>query len=110
MPHRRLCLATAHGTAGPPTQEGGGPHAHRSVTRLPPPMSGGPQVRKIIAKRLLESKLTSPSLYVSADAELDGVMTLRKTLAEAGNKVRGARGDLDGCGADAVRGGAGRAS
>lgn len=39
------------------------------------------QVRRIIAKRLLESKQTSPSLYVSADAPLDGVQALRKQLA-----------------------------
>lgn len=45
------------------------------------------QVRSIIAKRLLESKLTAPSLYVSADVQLDQLTALRKTLAEQGTKV-----------------------
>lgn len=40
------------------------------------------QVRSIIAKRLLESKLTAPSLYVSTDVQLDQLTALRKTLAE----------------------------
>jgi pyruvate/2-oxoglutarate dehydrogenase complex dihydrolipoamide acyltransferase (E2) component len=39
------------------------------------------QVRSIIAKRLLESKLTAPSLYVSTDVQLDQLTELRKTLA-----------------------------
>jgi hypothetical protein len=44
------------------------------------------QVRSIIAKRLLESKLTAPSLYVSTDVQLDALTELRKTLAA---QVRG---------------------
>jgi len=40
------------------------------------------QVRSIIAKRLLESKLTAPSLYVSMDVCLDQLTALRKALAE----------------------------
>lgn len=40
------------------------------------------QVRSIIAKRLLESKLTAPSLYVSADVQLEQLTALRKTLVE----------------------------
>ncbi|GBF89491.1 dihydrolipoyllysine-residue acetyltransferase component 1 of pyruvate dehydrogenase, mitochondrial [Raphidocelis subcapitata] len=45
------------------------------------------QVRRIIAKRLLESKQTFPALYASADASLDGVQALRKQLAAQGIKV-----------------------
>ncbi|KAI8466808.1 MAG: Lipoate acetyltransferase [Monoraphidium minutum] len=45
------------------------------------------QVRRIIAKRLLESKQTAPALYVAADAKLDGVIALRKQLAAQGVKV-----------------------
>eukprot|EP00775_Hariotina_reticulata_P004905 gene4905-5149_t len=44
-------------------------------------------VRKIIAKRLLESKLTAPSLYLSADVALDAINKLRKSLTEQGSKV-----------------------
>lgn len=61
----------------------------------PPPASpdGGytdiptSQVRKIIAKRLLESKTTVPHLYVSADVELDGVAKLREALKAQGTKI-----------------------
>jgi pyruvate dehydrogenase E2 component (dihydrolipoamide acetyltransferase) len=52
-----------------------------------PVLHAAEQVRKIIAKRLLESKLTAPSLYLTADVALDAVSKLRKTLAEQGSKV-----------------------
>jgi pyruvate dehydrogenase E2 component (dihydrolipoamide acetyltransferase) len=45
------------------------------------------QIRKVIATRLLESKVTIPSLYLSMDAGLDEVMHLRKMLADQGIKV-----------------------
>eukprot|EP00879_Flechtneria_rotunda_P001842 GHRR01002009.1.p1 GENE.GHRR01002009.1~~GHRR01002009.1.p1 ORF type:complete len:635 (+),score=234.41 GHRR01002009.1:105-2009(+) len=45
------------------------------------------QVRKIIAKRLLESKLTAPSLYVTADVRLDKLSAMRKGLVAQGSKV-----------------------
>lgn len=37
-------------------------------------------MRKIIAKRLLESKTTIPHFYLSVDVELDSLLVLRKTL------------------------------
>lgn len=40
------------------------------------------QIRKIIAKRLWESKHGTPHLYLSADAMLDPVLALRKELQE----------------------------
>lgn len=46
-----------------------------------------PQVRQIIAKRLLESKLTAPSLYVQADVGLDQLEQMRQTLKAGGTKV-----------------------
>lgn len=45
------------------------------------------QVRQIIAKRLLESKLTAPSLYVSADVTLDKLTEMRSSMAAQGTKV-----------------------
>jgi pyruvate dehydrogenase E2 component (dihydrolipoamide acetyltransferase) len=39
-------------------------------------------VRKIIAKRLLESKQTVPHFYLSVDIELDALMKIRKDLNE----------------------------
>lgn len=37
-------------------------------------------MRKVIAKRLLESKTTIPHFYLNADVNLDNLMELRKTL------------------------------
>jgi pyruvate dehydrogenase E2 component (dihydrolipoamide acetyltransferase) len=45
------------------------------------------QMRRVIAKRLLQSKLTIPAIYVSAVARLDALSHLRSTLKEAGVKV-----------------------
>ena len=45
------------------------------------------QIRKIIAQRLLESKQTIPHYYLSADADLGVVSSLRKSLKEQGQKV-----------------------
>ena len=44
-------------------------------------------MRKVIAKRLLESKTTVPHMYVSADIVLDNVIAMRKKLAANGVKV-----------------------
>ncbi|KAG5191130.1 2-oxoacid dehydrogenases acyltransferase-domain-containing protein [Tribonema minus] len=38
-------------------------------------------IRKVIAKRLAQSKATVPHLYVSAECELDALLALRKELA-----------------------------
>jgi len=44
-------------------------------------------IRKIIASRLLESKSTIPHMYLSVDANLDALMTMREELKSAGTKV-----------------------
>lgn len=44
-------------------------------------------MRKVIAKRLLESKTTVPHMYISADIALDKIMAMRKSLAANGIKV-----------------------
>ena len=44
-------------------------------------------MRKVIARRLLESKTTVPHMYASVDILLDDVLRMRKTLAAAGTKV-----------------------
>ena len=44
-------------------------------------------MRKVIARRLLESKTTVPHMYASIDIVLDNVLSMRKTLAAAGTKV-----------------------
>ena len=48
----------------------------------------GAQIRKIIAKRLLESKQTVPHLYLRADADLDPVSSMRNSMKQQGTKVR----------------------
>ncbi|XP_062212765.1 dihydrolipoyllysine-residue acetyltransferase component 1 of pyruvate dehydrogenase complex, mitochondrial-like [Phragmites australis] len=40
------------------------------------------QIRKVIAKRLLESKQTTPHLYISKDVVLDPLLTFRNELKE----------------------------
>lgn len=45
------------------------------------------QIRKIIAKRLLESKLTVPHYYLRGHADLATVTALRQMLKEQGAKV-----------------------
>lgn len=45
------------------------------------------QIRKIIAKRLLESKTTVPHYFVAATAELDAATALRKSLKAQGTKA-----------------------
>ncbi len=46
--------------------------------------------RKIIAQRLLESKLSVPHYYLRGHADLTTVNGLRAALKEAGTKVRAA--------------------
>ena len=48
----------------------------------------GMQIRKIIAKRLLESKQTVPHLYLRADADLDPISAMRESMKQQGTKVR----------------------
>ncbi|KAL9251434.1 hypothetical protein AKJ16_DCAP14955 [Drosera capensis] len=43
------------------------------------------QIRKVIARRLLESKQTTPHLYLSADVILDPLLSFRKDLIEKHN-------------------------
>ena len=45
------------------------------------------QIRKIIAKRLLESKLEVPHYYLRGHADLRTVTSLRQILKEQGSKV-----------------------
>jgi len=42
-------------------------------------------VRKVIAKRLTESKQTVPHFYLTVDCEIDALLALRKKVNEAGN-------------------------
>jgi pyruvate dehydrogenase E2 component (dihydrolipoamide acetyltransferase) len=44
-------------------------------------------VRKVIAKRLLESKQTVPHFYLTVDCEIDALLDLRKQINETGAKV-----------------------
>ncbi|KAF4367997.1 dihydrolipoyllysine-residue acetyltransferase component 1 of pyruvate dehydrogenase complex, mitochondrial [Cannabis sativa] len=72
------------------------PQIHKDrTTQAPPPKSRSSsekpdsfedfpnsQVRKVIARRLLESKQNTPHLYLSSDVILDPLLSLRKDLKE----------------------------
>lgn len=47
----------------------------------------GMQIRKVIAKRLLESKLEVPHYYLRGHADLRTVNSLRQMFKEQGSKV-----------------------
>lgn len=47
------------------------------------------QVRKIIAKRLLESKNTVPHYYIKATAALDAATSMRQSMKAQGTKASG---------------------
>lgn len=49
-------------------------------------------IRKVIAKRLVESKLTVPHFYLTIDAELDKLMEVRKDLNDEAVKKAGKEG------------------
>ncbi|CAG7589517.1 MAG: pyruvate dehydrogenase complex dihydrolipoamide acetyltransferase [Candidatus Midichloria sp.] len=46
-------------------------------------------VRKVIAKRLLESKQTIPHFYVTISCELDNLLTLRKQINDSTKEING---------------------
>lgn len=68
------------------------PPAATPIPPPPPPVPGATytdidlsNMRKIIAKRLTESKQTVPHYYLSVDVNMDEVVALRKTLNESAN-------------------------
>ncbi|MDR3423989.1 MAG: pyruvate dehydrogenase complex dihydrolipoamide acetyltransferase [Alphaproteobacteria bacterium] len=62
-----------------------GPEASGLLNRLGMPYDVLPHssMRKVIAKRLTESKQTVPHFYLSVDCELDALLALRKKMNEA---------------------------
>uniref|UniRef100_A0A8D0LCZ4 Dihydrolipoamide acetyltransferase component of pyruvate dehydrogenase complex n=1 Tax=Sphenodon punctatus TaxID=8508 RepID=A0A8D0LCZ4_SPHPU len=66
----------------PPTSIRGQPAASGSFTEIP-----ASNIRRVIAKRLTESKSTVPHAYASADCDLGAVLELRKELAKDDIKV-----------------------
>ncbi|MEW5297233.1 MAG: hypothetical protein WDW36_000457 [Sanguina aurantia] len=81
----------AAAAAAAPKPPASGPFVPRAAVPLVP---GGvyvdnpnSQIRRVIASRLLESKVTIPAMYVTATAPLDAVQALRSELASQGIKV-----------------------
>ncbi|XP_071975160.1 pyruvate dehydrogenase protein X component, mitochondrial-like isoform X2 [Engystomops pustulosus] len=68
--------------AEPPISIPGKPPAPGTFTEIPTS-----NIRKVIAKRLTESKSTIPHAYASADCDLGAVLRLRKELAKDNIKV-----------------------
>ncbi|XP_009872098.1 PREDICTED: pyruvate dehydrogenase protein X component, mitochondrial, partial [Apaloderma vittatum] len=68
--------------AVPPVSIPGQPAALGTFTEIP-----ASNIRRVIAKRLTESKATIPHAYAAADCDIDAVLKLRKELAKDDIKV-----------------------
>ncbi|XP_071414784.1 pyruvate dehydrogenase protein X component, mitochondrial isoform X3 [Pithys albifrons albifrons] len=68
--------------AVPPVSTPGQPAAPGTFTEIP-----ASNIRRVIAKRLTESKTTIPHAYAAADCNIDAVLKLRKELAKDDIKV-----------------------
>ncbi|XP_059330644.1 pyruvate dehydrogenase protein X component, mitochondrial [Ammospiza nelsoni] len=66
----------------PPVSKPGQPPALGTFTEIP-----ASNIRRVIAKRLTESKTTIPHAYAAADCAIDAVLKLRKELAKDDIKV-----------------------
>ncbi|XP_010283182.1 PREDICTED: pyruvate dehydrogenase protein X component, mitochondrial [Phaethon lepturus] len=66
----------------PPISTPGQPAALGTFTEIP-----ASNIRRVIAKRLTESKTTVPHAYAAADCDIDAVLKLRKELAKDDIKV-----------------------
>ncbi|NWR00807.1 ODPX protein, partial [Paradoxornis webbianus] len=66
----------------PPVSTPGQPAAPGTFTEIP-----ASNIRRVIAKRLTESKTTIPHAYAAADCAIDEVLKLRKELAKDDIKV-----------------------
>ncbi|KAM6274822.1 pyruvate dehydrogenase protein X component, mitochondrial [Porphyrio hochstetteri] len=68
--------------AVPPVSTPGQPAAPGTFTEIP-----ASNIRRVIAKRLTESKTTVPHAYAAADCDIDAILKLRKELAKDDIKV-----------------------
>ncbi|NXG56945.1 ODPX protein, partial [Hemiprocne comata] len=68
--------------AVPPVSTLGQPAALGTFTEIP-----ASNIRRVIAKRLTESKATIPHAYATADCDIDALLKLRKDLAKDDIKV-----------------------
>ncbi|NXU56918.1 ODPX protein, partial [Turnix velox] len=68
--------------AVPPVSTPGQPSALGTFTEIP-----ASNIRRVIAKRLTESKATIPHAYVAADCDIGAILRLRKELAKDDIKV-----------------------
>ncbi|KAM9555022.1 pyruvate dehydrogenase protein X component, mitochondrial isoform 1-T1 [Guaruba guarouba] len=68
--------------AVPPLSTPGQPAAPGTFTEIP-----ASNIRRVIAKRLTESKTTIPHAYAAADCDIDAILRLRKELAKEDIKV-----------------------
>jgi len=65
-----------------PAQSGGYTAAYSGAAYSEEPVS---QMRKVIAKRLAESKFSAPHFYLTLDIDMDNAMAARKAVNDAGN-------------------------
>ena len=91
-PHGRIVKAdldkapTAKGPAAPAAKAASGPNAKQLADMLGQKYKEVPNsgVRKIIARRLQESKQTVPHFYLTIDCRIDALLSARAELNEAG--------------------------
>ena len=77
-------VATAPATQTPATAGAGAPAATGEFTEAP-----NSTMRKVIAKRLLESKQTVPHFYLTVDCQIDELLNMRKRLNAAAPEGEG---------------------
>ena len=90
-PHGRIVKADVEAAKNAP-RGGGMPQgidARDYATKLGMGFTAQPNsaVRKVIAKRLTESKQLVPHFYLSVDCQIDALLALRKKINEGGSKV-----------------------
>jgi len=80
----------AQASAAPKTFAASGPDAKSLADAYGIPYKLVPNngIRKVVARRLLESKQTVPHFYLSVDCELDALLSVRKQLNDAGQSYK----------------------
>jgi len=95
-PHGRVVKRDVEGALA-----GGAPAAAKAPAAAPAPVGAAPgmppfteqpnsNMRKVIARRLAESKRDAPHFYLTVDCEIDALLTARKALNERSPEGEGA--------------------
>jgi len=80
--------AAASGGSFTPAASSVNPQALADAYGIPYTLTPNSGVRKVIARRLSESKQTVPHFYLTVDCELDALLALRKQLNDSGDGLK----------------------